>query len=67
MNLHTKKDIAAAKKVTPRCIDNWVKRGWLPPPTKFGTSQQARVRWTDEQVAALDRKLAATASETAGA
>jgi predicted DNA-binding transcriptional regulator AlpA len=58
MNFHTKKDIAAAKKVTPRCVDNWVKRGLLPPPKKLGTSMQARVRWTDEQVAQLDRNLA---------
>lgn len=61
MNFHTKKDIADAKRVTPRCVDNWVKRGLLPAPKKLGTSQQARVRWTDEQVAQLDRKLGGAA------
>ena len=61
MKLHTKKSIAEDKSVTPRCVDNWVKRGLLPPPKKLGTSQQARVRWTDEQVAQLDRNLAGAA------
>jgi predicted DNA-binding transcriptional regulator AlpA len=55
--LLTKRDIAEGRKVTTRTVDNWVERGFLPPPKKLGSSQQARVRWTQEQVAELDRKL----------
>jgi hypothetical protein len=58
MNLHTKTGIAQARKVTPRTVDNWVRRRWLSPPLKLGAAQQSRVRWTDEQVAELDRRLA---------
>ena len=67
MKLHTKKDIADAKKVTARTVDNWVERGLLPPPIKLGTSQQARVRWTDESVAVLDHNLASAAVPAATA
>jgi hypothetical protein len=63
MKYHTKNSIAGDKGVTPRCVDNWRKRGLLPAPIKLGTSQQARVRWTDEQVAELDRNLAATGNQ----
>lgn len=56
--LYSKADIGRAKGVTPRTIDNWIARGLLPAPMKFGTTVQARVRWTDEDIAALDRKLA---------
>jgi hypothetical protein len=62
MKLHTKKSIADDKGVTPRSVDNWVKRGLLPAPIKLGTSQQARVRWTDEHVAQLDRNLSGAAA-----
>jgi hypothetical protein len=54
---HRKSDIAARYSVTERSVDLWVGRGLLAEPIKFGTSQQSRVRWTDEQVAELDRKL----------
>jgi DNA-binding transcriptional MerR regulator len=57
MREHTKANIAADKKVSPRTVDNWVARGLLPPPRKWGTSKQARVRWTDEDLAVLDRNL----------
>jgi hypothetical protein len=62
MKLFTKADIAEAKSVTPRTIDNWVASGWLPRPLKLGTAKQSRVRWTSEHVAALDRKLAEQAT-----
>jgi hypothetical protein len=65
MNFHTKQQIALSKRVTPRTVDNWVEKGWLSAPIKFGTSQQARVRWTDEQVADLDRTLAAFSARNA--
>jgi prophage antirepressor-like protein len=59
MQLHTKADIAAAKQVSPRTVDNWVTRGILPRPRKWGTTLQARVRWTDEDLSILDRNLSA--------
>jgi hypothetical protein len=68
MNLHTKADIAKAKRVSPRTVDKWRARKLLPPPLKMGTAQQSRVRWTDEHLAVLDRKLSelSAASLTAG-
>jgi hypothetical protein len=63
MALHTKDDIAKARKVHQRTVDNWRARGLLPEPIKLGTAQQSRVRWTDEAVAALDRNLAALSAE----
>lgn len=57
MRLWTKNEIATARKVTPRCVDIWVDRKLLAAPIKLGDKQQSRVRWTDEQVAELDRRL----------
>ena len=54
---YTKHDISSPRKVTDRTVDNWVERGLLAPPLKLGSSRQARVRWTAEQVAELDRNL----------
>ncbi len=56
---NTKRSIANRFGVTDRCVDNWRKAGKLPPPLKLGTSQQARVRWTDEAVAQLEAALRA--------
>jgi DNA-binding transcriptional MerR regulator len=56
---HTKADIAAARRVSIRTVDYWVARGLLPKPRKWGTTLQARVRWTDEDLAVLDHNLAA--------
>jgi predicted DNA-binding transcriptional regulator AlpA len=57
--LFSKDAIARAKGVSSRTIDNWVTRGLLPAPLKFGVSDQSRVRWTERDVAELDRNLAA--------
>jgi hypothetical protein len=57
MRWHTKRTIAERREVTPRTVDNWVDRGLLDKPIKLGTHPQSRVRWTDEQVAALDARL----------
>ncbi len=59
MTYHTKQQIARDRGVTPRTVDNWRTRGLLAPPIKLGTAAQSRVRWTDQQVADLDRNLAA--------
>lgn len=59
MQFYTKRDIAEARRVTPRSVDNWRKAGLLPEPIKLGAHTQSRVRWTAEQVAELDRRLAA--------
>jgi hypothetical protein len=55
---YSKSDLARAKGVTPRTIDNWVERGLLPAPMKFGTAAQSRVRWTDSDIAVLESNLA---------
>jgi len=55
---YSKADIARAKGVTPRTIDNWITRGLLSAPMKFGTTVQSRVRWTDADIAALEANLA---------
>jgi len=65
MTLHTKQQIARDRGVTPRTVDNWRARGFLPAPLKLGTAAQSRVRWTDQQVAELDRNLAALGACTA--
>jgi len=65
MQLYTKKDIATLKAVTPRCIDNWVRRGLLPAPIKLGTAQQARVRFTAEALATLERNLSGNNTSSA--
>lgn len=57
MQTFTKLDIANAKRVSTRCVDNWVHRGLLDKPLKLGSHTQSRVRWTAEQVAALDARL----------
>jgi hypothetical protein len=57
MQTFTKRDIADSKRVSTRCVDNWVARGLLDKPLKLGTHTQSRVRWTAEQVAALDARL----------
>ena len=57
---YSKADIARAKGVTARTIDNWVEYGLLPPPMKLGTSKQARVRWTEADIAMLEHKLASS-------
>lgn len=57
MREFSKADIAKAKKVSTRTVDNWVASGKLPRPRKWGETQQARVRWTEEDLAALDRNL----------
>ena len=49
--------------VTPRTIENWRKRKLLPEPLKLGTAIQARVRWSDEDVAVLDANLAALSQD----
>lgn len=59
MELFTKTQIARARSVTERTVDNWVDKELLSPPIKLGTKQQSRVRWTKDSVDALDRKLAA--------
>ena len=61
----TKTEIAEGRKVSTRTVDNWVARGLLAEPLKLGTAQQARVRWTDAQVAELDRNLAALGNKAA--
>jgi predicted DNA-binding transcriptional regulator AlpA len=61
----TKKQIAESKNVSERTVQNWVKRGLLPRPIKLGSTVQSRVRWTDAQVAELDRNLAALNSGAA--
>jgi hypothetical protein len=66
MREFTKADIAEAKKVSERTVDNWRARGLLPRPRKWGTTQQARVRWTDEDLKILDRNLG-TGSEPSAA
>jgi predicted DNA-binding transcriptional regulator AlpA len=55
---YSKSDIARAKGVTARTVDNWVERGLLPVPMKLGTATQSRVRWTDADIAALESNLA---------
>lgn len=62
MRLWTKNEIATGRSVTPRCVDNWRARGLLDQPIKLGDKPQSRVRWTDEQVANLDRRLTGTAA-----
>ena len=57
MNLHTKADIARAKRVSLRTVDKWRARKLLPPPLKMGTAPQSRGRWTDEHLAILARNL----------
>ena len=57
MDYFTKQRIADGHAVKARTVDNWVARGLLPPPIKLGTTKQARVRWTAEAVAELDRNL----------
>jgi len=59
MGLQSKQRIARERGFTTRAVDIWVTRGLLSPPMKLGTTKQAHVRWTDEQVAALDANLAA--------
>lgn len=59
----TKSDIARGRRVTTRTVDNWVRRGLLPPPIKFGTAAQSRVRWSAEDVAILDARLASMTAE----
>jgi transposase len=61
----TKKDIAKRFTVHERTVDNWRARKLLSAPIKLGSSVQARVRWTDEQVAELARNLAALNTPTA--
>lgn len=56
--LSTKADLAARRKVTTRSVDLWIKRGLMPPPIKFGTTMQARVRFTPAHEATLDKNLA---------
>lgn len=58
MQMYTKRDIAEAKRVSPRTVDNWREAGLLAEPLKLGNQPQSRVRWTAEQVAELDRRLA---------
>jgi hypothetical protein len=57
MKRYTKADIAAENGVSLRTVDNWVRRGLLPPPVKLGTAQQSRVRWDEAARAELDRNL----------
>ncbi len=57
----TKSAIATLKAVTPRTVDLWVERGLLDRPIKLGTQPQSRVRWTEAQVAALDKRLTGAA------
>jgi hypothetical protein len=67
VQLLTKNEIAVAHRVTPRTIDNWVARGLLSRPKKLGQTDQARVRWTEDQVAELDRRLGLTGAGTSPA
>ena len=60
---HTKSAIAARYGVTPRTVENWWKRGLLPPPLKLGNAVQSRVRWADEDLDTLERNLAALTQE----
>lgn len=62
MRYFTKNELAEAARVTPRCIDNWVARGLLDPPIKLGDKPQSRVRWTEEQKVALERRLSGKAA-----
>lgn len=62
MTFYTKQQIARDRGVTPRTVDNWRARGLLAPPLKLGTAAQSRVRWTEDQVAELDRNLASLGS-----
>ncbi|HEY0464194.1 MAG TPA: hypothetical protein VGC79_08300 [Polyangiaceae bacterium] len=57
MKYLTKRTIAEDRDVSTRTVDNWVERGLLDRPLKLGTRPQSRVRWTDDQVAALDARL----------
>jgi predicted DNA-binding transcriptional regulator AlpA len=61
----TKKQVADALGVTPRCVDLWVKRGLLPRPIKIGgMRQQNRVRWQQcDVVAAIERLGAPVATQ----
>ncbi|MGH8319960.1 MAG: helix-turn-helix transcriptional regulator [Steroidobacteraceae bacterium] len=58
MQEFTKAQVAALKRVSTRTVDSWVARGLLPKPRKWGTTLQARVRWTDADLAVLERNLA---------
>ncbi len=57
MQLLSKQDIADSRRVTTRTVDSWVARGLLDKPMKLGKHQASRVRWTADQVAALDARL----------
>lgn len=59
VKLISKQEIADEKGVTTVTVDKWVAGGLLPPPMKFGSTRQARVRWTDAAVKVLDGNLAA--------
>jgi DNA-binding transcriptional MerR regulator len=61
--MYTKKEIAKARNVSERTVDNWRSRGLLAKPIKMGSSVQARVRWTDAHVEELDKKLAGLNSQ----
>ena len=53
----TRRDIAEHFGVSERCVDNWRTAGKLPQPIKFGTAQQARVRWPLDVVPLLEAAL----------
>jgi predicted DNA-binding transcriptional regulator AlpA len=67
MSDKTKRQIAESKNVCERTVDIWRARGLLPQPVKLGNRVQSRVRWTDAQVAELDRNLAALNNKAASA
>jgi hypothetical protein len=60
---HRKVDVAQRYGVTERQVDYWRAEGLLPQPIKIGTSQQAKVRWTDEHLATFEKRLAALAAD----
>jgi hypothetical protein len=54
----TKKELAAAFRVSERTVDSWVAQGLLPSPIKLGTAQQSRVRFPIDSVAFAQERLA---------
>jgi predicted DNA-binding transcriptional regulator AlpA len=58
----TKREIAEKFCVTTRTVDDWVARGRLAPPIKFGSTVQARVRWPAAAVAKLEADLRGAAA-----
>jgi DNA-binding transcriptional MerR regulator len=61
----TKLQVAAERGVSTRTVDNWITRGLLRPPIKLGTQPQSRVRFSAEQLAELDERLALLGREPA--